>query len=138
MFFVMRKMSSILTYYTQIKAKMPTKKKLFEMGRTALENLLDDLVRVENEDAPPASILIPPRDDMRKKLQRHKSAMELGRERAQKKDKAQGQKAVRQQAERDARASRTRGSNASAPPAKRSKTAADSAKTAAKGGAGKK
>ena len=134
----MRKMSSILTYYTQIKAKMPTKKKLFEMGRTALENLLDDLVRVENEDAPPASILNPPRDDMRKKLQRHKSAMELGRERAQKKDKAQGEKVVRQQAERDARASRTRGSNASAPPAKRSKTAADSAKTAAKGGADKK
>ena len=27
MFFVMRKMSSILTYYTQIKAKMPKKKK---------------------------------------------------------------------------------------------------------------
>ena len=108
------------------------------MGRRALENLLDDLVRVENEDAPPASILNPPRDDMRKKLQRHKSAMELGRERAQKKDKAQGEKAVRQQAERDARASRTRGSNASAPPAKRSKTATASAKTAAKGGAGKK
>ena len=86
----MRNMSCILTYYTQIKAKMLTKKKLFEMGRTALENLLDDLVRVENEDAPPASILNPPRDDMRKKLQRHKSAMELGRERAQKKDKAQG------------------------------------------------
>ena len=130
MFFVMRKMSSILTYYTQIKAKMPTKKKLFEMGRTALENLLDDLVRVENEDAPPASILIPPRDDMRKKLQRHKSAMELGRERAR---KLFVSKRSVMHAHRG-----LRGSNASAPPAKRSKTAADSAKTAAKGGAGKK
>ena len=81
-------------------------KKLFEIGRMALENLFDDLVRAENEDAPLAPILNPPRDDMRKKLQRHMSAMELGRERAQK-DKAQGEKAVRQQAERDARASRT-------------------------------
>ena len=126
----MRQMSSILTYYTQIKAKMPTKKKLFEMGRTALENLLDDLVRVENEDAPPASILNPPRDDMRKKLQRHKSAMELGRERAR---KLFVSKRSVMHAHRG-----LRGSNASAPPAKRSKTAAASAKTAAKGGAGKK
>ena len=131
MFFVMRKMSSILTYYTQIKAKMPTKKKLFEMGRTALENLLDDLVRVENEDAPPASILNPPRDDMRKKLQRHKSAMELGRERAR---KLFVSKRSVMHAHRG-----LRGSNASAaPPAKRWKTAADRAKTAAKGGADKK
>lgn len=116
----------------QIKTIMLTKKRLFEVGRPVLDNLLDTLHRAENEDALPAAVINPPTRDARLKVQRHKSKNEIAKEHAAKKKKASGEKAVQQQAERDARAARTRVRSPSAPAAKRARTS--SGTTGAKAG----
>ena len=74
-----------------------------------------------------APILNSPRDDLRKKIQRHKPAMELGKERAQNKIRERCSSA-----ECDARASKAHGSGASA------LSCAKIATASAKSGAGKR
>ena len=68
-----------------------------------LGNLLDTLHRAENEDALPAAVINPPTRDARLKVLRHKSNNVIAKEHTAKKKKASGEKAVQQQAERDAR-----------------------------------